>query len=90
MKKKKKSKKKVDFEAEVEAEPVEEAPVDAEQNGNDHTDMMHLTPTNLFTLDDAEEDPEAMFADLKKKKKKKSKPVEEVSHSTERLELFYR
>ncbi|GAA5809995.1 hypothetical protein MFLAVUS_003410 [Mucor flavus] len=62
LKKKKKSKKKVDFETEVEVAeeaPVEESPVDVEQN------------------DVAEEDPDAMFADLKKKKKKKSKPVEE-------------
>lgn len=29
-------------------------------------------------LDVAEEDPDAMFADLKKKKKKKSKTVEDV------------
>lgn len=34
---------------------------------------------NFFLkIDAAEEDPDAMFADLKKKKKKKSKPVEEV------------
>jgi hypothetical protein len=32
----------------------------------------------LFIIDAAEEDPDAMFADLKKKKKKKSKPVEDV------------
>lgn len=32
----------------------------------------------MILLEQAEEDPEAMFADLKKKKKKKSKPIEEV------------
>ncbi len=34
---------------------------------------------NFLFLDEAEEDPDAMFADLKKKKKKKSKPVEGVN-----------
>ncbi|ORE03876.1 hypothetical protein BCV72DRAFT_295627 [Rhizopus microsporus var. microsporus] len=62
LKKKKKSKKKVDFEAE--AEPSE--PTNAADNEEVAGEQ-----------DDAEEDPDAMFADLKKKKKKKSKSTEE-------------
>ncbi|KAI7889300.1 domain found in IF2B/IF5-domain-containing protein [Mucor mucedo] len=63
LKKKKKSKKKVDFEAEADVAP--EAPVEEQ------------APVEAEQKDVAEEDPDAMFADLKKKKKKKSKPVEE-------------
>ncbi|RCH80274.1 hypothetical protein CU097_002139 [Rhizopus azygosporus] len=62
LKKKKKSKKKVDFEAE--AEPSE--PTNAADNEEVAGEQ-----------DDAEEDPDAMFADLKKKKKKKAKSTEE-------------
>ncbi|KAG2198014.1 hypothetical protein INT47_004981 [Mucor saturninus] len=63
LKKKKKSKKKVDFEAEADVAPE----VPAEEQA----------PVEAEQKDVAEEDPDAMFADLKKKKKKKSKPVEE-------------